>query len=515
MSSTNKSRTYNSILNSLAGIISTILTVLLNFLVRIVIIRELGDEINGIHNLFQNITNVIALMEAGFSTAMIIHLYKPIKEANHHETTAIMTFYKKIYITIAFMFAAVCILINIFAIQYIVKSSIPIWQIRIYFGIYTLITPLSYLTYYKISILYAEQKNRVKAIVTTICEIVFKMLQIVSVIISQQYYVFLVLMIMEKLTINIICSKYVERRHKYLKRKSSAQISVETKNSVYNTVKPIFVNNTASSVQNSAKSILISILLGNVSIVGYFGNYQLVISSAQLLFSQFGAALTSSFGNLAVESDKERMYQVYRKTTFILNTIAIVLCAGFISCIQTFILLFFGENFLLIIDSVIILTAGMLVQLFNVPILSIQNALGLHNKDQIVMVSQAFISIVLGYILGLKYGMNGIFLGLLLPQFIFTLINKGIVINKAAFNNSAKNFLKMLCYELFKGITVIIVSYFMSSFVNTSSLIIDLLLKAIISIIVSFFLLVLLSFKSQYFIDTVNIVKHILRRKPI
>ena len=69
-----RSRTYNSILNSLFGIVASVVVTILNFVVRVVLVRELGEEINGLHNLFQSVINVMALMELGISTAMIIHL---------------------------------------------------------------------------------------------------------------------------------------------------------------------------------------------------------------------------------------------------------------------------------------------------------------------------------------------------------------------------------------------------------------------------------------------------------
>lgn len=58
-----RSRTYNSISNSIYGILCSTVTVFLNFFVRIVLVRELGEEINGLHNLFQSITSVMLLME--------------------------------------------------------------------------------------------------------------------------------------------------------------------------------------------------------------------------------------------------------------------------------------------------------------------------------------------------------------------------------------------------------------------------------------------------------------------
>lgn len=126
-----------------------------------------------------------------------------------------------------------------------VKSSIPIRQLRIYFAIYTLITPFDYLTYHKTSMLYAEQKNRVRFAVATASQIVFRSLQIVFVIVLKEYCIFLVLLILEKVTTNIICGKYVDKRHNYIKGNNSIPLSGETKSSIYRTVKAIFVNNIA------------------------------------------------------------------------------------------------------------------------------------------------------------------------------------------------------------------------------------------------------------------------------
>lgn len=44
-----RSRTFNSIANSFYGIISALISVALNFAVRIVIIRALGEEIGRAH----------------------------------------------------------------------------------------------------------------------------------------------------------------------------------------------------------------------------------------------------------------------------------------------------------------------------------------------------------------------------------------------------------------------------------------------------------------------------------
>ena len=144
-----RSRTYNSISNSIYGILFSAVTVFLNFFVRIVLVRELGEEINGLHNLFQSITSVMLLMEMGISSAMIIHLYAPIKNHDIEEIKGIMGFYKKVYLYLAIAFMTVSILVSIFLINKLVKSSLPLNTVRIYFLLFALSFAFNYLTQYK------------------------------------------------------------------------------------------------------------------------------------------------------------------------------------------------------------------------------------------------------------------------------------------------------------------------------------------------------------------------------
>lgn len=153
-----RSRTYNSISNSIYGILFSAVTVFLNFFVRIVLVRELGEEINGLHNLFQSITSVMLLMEMGISSAMIIHLYAPIKNHDIEEIKGIMGFYKKVYLYLAIAFMTVSILVSIFLINKLVKSSLPLNTVRIYFLLFALSFAFNYLTQYKRSILLQNRR---------------------------------------------------------------------------------------------------------------------------------------------------------------------------------------------------------------------------------------------------------------------------------------------------------------------------------------------------------------------
>lgn len=502
-----KSQTYNIMLNSAVGIIASLVQIVLNYVVRIVIVKELGAEINGIHNLFQNLINVMMLIETGFSTALIVHLYKPIEEKDKNLILQVMTFYKKIYLVIGCAFFSICVFVNIFVIDSLITSSIALSQIRIYFMLFAFSFVANYFTCYKRGMLFAEQKNRISIVATLISEVTFRSLQIVSAVVWHQYSIMLILIIGEKLVSNIICNIYVNRHHPYLKETKNVVVSKNIKESIFNMVKPLFIYNVASTLQQSAKSIYISMFMGNVKIVGYVGNYQLIISAIQMLCSHFGGAYTSSFGNIAVNNDKDHMFYVYEKFAFFMDWIAIVMCAGILACAQDFIMFAFGKTYLLKISVIIILLIDMYVYLLNIPIISIQNALGLHHKDIKYMVIQAILALLFGYFGGKYCGMMGILLGLLIPQIVFTLINKGMIIYKNVFDKTGWSFLVFITKEIAKCILVTLISYFACIGIDTNSYFMNFLLKGCVTVIVCGLSFIALSFRNPYVKEYLDLIK--------
>ena len=505
-----KSRTYNSVANSVFGLIAALINVALNFVVRICIVKFLGDEINGLHNLFQNTINVMALMETGISSAMVIHLYKPVKEEDEKTIRELLGFYKKIYLLISFAFLILGLIVGLFVIDKIVTTTITAWRVKLYFLLFAASFFVNYLTYFKRSILFAEQKNRISIFATTISEVLFRGLAILLACLTGNYILFLLCIIVEKLFSNLICILYVDKHHKYLRHIQYCSLSRDKKKEVIGTIKPLIVNQTASTVQKSANSILISILLGNVAIVGYFGNYQLVRSTVELLFSQFGGAFTSGFGNLSVSGDKERMYYIYKRMRYLVTCATCVVISGFLVCIQDFIELCFTKTYVLEIKVVIVLAFALIIYLLSIPSISVQNALGLHRKDEVLMVIQTITAIVTAYFLGLNFGMIGIILGLNAPTFIFTTMAKGVIINKYAFEKKGLEHILLTLSELLCCVVIPAICVLICCFFSFKSLFLNIIVKAIVAVIISVGFIILFSIKNPYFKEIIQILK---RRK--
>lgn len=468
-----KSRGFNVVFNSLFGMIATLVSSVMTFAVRTVLSRSLGEELYGINTLFASIISTLLIMELGISTAMTIYLYEPVAKDNREKVKSIIRLYRNVYRVFCAILFGAGIIVDIFILPHMVSSSLPIQTVRIYFIIFLLSITVKYLWYYKRSLLFANQRNRISTGVTAGCEAFFGVIEIIVLLYTKNYYFYLVLLVLQNTISNAICNIIVNRDYPFITEKRVEALPSAVKKSIANTIKPMFVQRIAGVVQDSSIAVILSFISESVATVGFYGNYQLVMHTAQSLFSQIGAAFTTSFGNFSATEDPKECYRVYKKSRFLMNWLTVIISGCFMVLVQMFVSIFFGSNYVLSYSVVIIMTLYLYGYLNNVILISIQNAMGLHRLDAKQMVFQTLLNIALSLGGGLLIGLEGILLGSLLSMIIFSTLYKGKVIYEKVFNISPKVYYLNLLDEYIRFLIPVFLLYFSLSkvLINNSVLI--------------------------------------------
>lgn len=96
-----ESRTKKSKINIFYGILSKIVTLLLEFISRFVFIKYLGAELLGVNGVFTNVIQCLSLAELGMNNVVMFSYYEPLANNNTRKLSALNAFYKKVYNTIA------------------------------------------------------------------------------------------------------------------------------------------------------------------------------------------------------------------------------------------------------------------------------------------------------------------------------------------------------------------------------------------------------------------------------
>lgn len=320
---------------------------LLPFAIRSVIIYTLGTVYLGLDSLFASILNMLSLSELGFSSAIVYSMYKPVAEKDDRKVRALLAFYKKIYFIVGSVIMTAGLAIMPF-IEFFIADGTPRpdgINIYIVYLILLINTGLSYFLFaYKSSILVATMRNDVDAVIDLVRSLLSHGLQIVVLVIFQQYYLYIVVLPLITIANNIARSIIIDKR--YPQYKGKERLEKADKKDIMTRVGALVGNKIGGVVFISVDSIVISSFLG-LTVLGKYTNYYTIFSAVYAIFSTAYTAIQSTVGNNLVRKSKEENYSLFRKL-FMGNALLTCFCTCcFAFLFQPFMRLWVGQENLL------------------------------------------------------------------------------------------------------------------------------------------------------------------------
>ena len=270
-------RTQNAKRNIIFGLINKIIVLLFPFVIRTIIIKNLGSEYLGLNSLFISILQVLNLAELGFNSAVVYSMYKPIATSDEETICALMNFYKKIYRYIGVIISIIGLSLLPF-LNYLIKESYPN-DINIYilYFIYLFNTSLTYFMFaYKGALLTAHQRNDITSNVNTITCILQYTLQIIFLIKFKNYYLFACVQIITTLINNIVIAIIAYK--KYPNYFCKGELNNEMKFDIKKRVSGLMIQKICSTTRNSLDSLFISAFLG-LNMVALYSNYYTIMNA--------------------------------------------------------------------------------------------------------------------------------------------------------------------------------------------------------------------------------------------
>ena len=180
-----------SLLNVSTSIVSHVLLLLASFLVRRLLIRYIGNDVNGLNSLYSSVIGVLGVAELGIGSAISYSMYKPIVESNDRKIAALYGLYQRLYRIIGAVILVAGLLVMPFLPHLI--SDYHSLKVNVYlnFGLVLLSVVLSYLYGAKTSLINAYKNNYLTTGITTVCHLIQYGLKAVVLIVFQSFPLFL------------------------------------------------------------------------------------------------------------------------------------------------------------------------------------------------------------------------------------------------------------------------------------------------------------------------------------
>ena len=204
--------------NSVSAFIGNVTSILTKFVLQKVFIDSLGVEYLGLNGVLTNIISALSIVELGISSAIIFNLYEPIKTNKIDVIKSLLRFYRKAYYIIALITAGIGVMLLPF-LHFIVREPVPGVNMYIAYNLILASTIASYVMSYRQSILYATEQGHIITRIQTVTNVITVLVQILLLLLTNNYYIYLVIGIISQLAKNFCLYKIAETRHPILRDK--------------------------------------------------------------------------------------------------------------------------------------------------------------------------------------------------------------------------------------------------------------------------------------------------------
>ncbi|MBQ7410036.1 MAG: oligosaccharide flippase family protein [Clostridia bacterium] len=498
-------RTEKSLRNVKYSIIGQVVTLFASFIQRTIFIKFLSQDLLGINSLFTNILSILSLAELGVGTSITYYLYKPIYEKDETKITQIMNFFKKIYIIIGWVIFCLGMLIIPFLSLFIdnIKDYDNIYLIYILF---VLNTSISYFFSYDRTLIIANQDKYIDALYRYVGYVLLYITQAIVIIVSKNYILFLILQIIFTIVENYLISRKARKDYPYINNKK-LQLEKNEKKEIFKNAKAMMLHKIGWVVVSSTDNLLISKFI-NITLVGIYSNYNMIISALTTVITQIYNAITASIGNLcASKEDNNKQENIFLKIDFFTYFIYAISTSCLIALFNPFIKLWIGEKYLLSISTVIIISISFYINGMRKSVLAFRDSMGLFYVDRYKSLIEAFLNIVLSIVFAMKFGIDGIFMGTILSSLLSSSWIEPLVLYKYGFRMKVKNYYKRFIVRFIYLFVIIIINYYLVTAISINSEIFEFCIKVICSLIVTTTLMIIYSIKNESFKYFVNLFK--------
>lgn len=328
--------------NSVYGLMLQIVMIPLNFLLRVILLKYVGVEFLGISGTAASMVGVLSLAEGGFGSAIAYCLYKPVVEKDYNRINQLMTVFKNIYTILGIFVILAGGILSCFIKFFFSGIEITGFVYTIFY-LECLNSAISYFLCYRRTLLGANMHNYIANKVDIVCNLFFIMLGIAVVLLTRNYILYLIIMILKTCISNIIIHIKSRKIYPYL-RKTKAEKN--TYKEVVGYSKNLLWGNIAAFIYNSTDNIIISSFTNTIN-VGYLSNYTMVVNYLKTLSGAALSGVTPAIGQKQAVDRIEKKRETYVVYSQLCSFLAMLVCVPTYILLDSFIRNIYGDEYVL------------------------------------------------------------------------------------------------------------------------------------------------------------------------
>ncbi len=462
------------------GYVGQVATALMSFVLRTVLLMHFTRELVGVNGLYSNILSLLNMAELGIGTALNFSLYGPVARGETEKIKSYMRLYKRAYFCIAAVVAGVGIALSPFLMVFIKNpGNNSARDLTLYYFIFLFNTVSSYFVAYKYSLVNAEQKNYIQTNINTITKVITVILQIIVVVLTDNFYLYLLTDAAVQLIQKIFVSRYLNKMYPYLMDKDAKKLSKEESDEVWKKTKALVFHKVGDVARLQTDALVISSFI-EVGMVGVVDGYNLVINSVSNFVNIIFNSVISSFGNLIATENRDKQFAMFKVYRFFASWVYGFSCVGFMVLLTPLVRILWGDNWILTSAAVYCILIDYYFKGDRIVLSNYKTAAGVFEPDKYLALIQGAVNLVVSITLArTSLGITGVYIGTIVSGLIAN-ITKPIIIYGTCFDRRAGGYFADTIKYLVSMLAVLFTCEFISRFVLSDLNILTFIVMALI-----------------------------------
>ena len=401
-------RTKNAARNIAFDGLLKLFTMLVPFLLRRVMLQQLGAGYLGLSGLFRSVLSFLNLAELGVGGAIVYSMYRPIAAGDTASIRALLRLYRGFCRVIGLVIAAAGLALTPF-LPALVKGDVPP-GIDLYILYYMNLgsTVLTYWCFaYKGCLLTAHQRVDVASRIKLGVSLAEYALKFAALIWFRNFYLYLLIQLLAQIAGNLVTAYFVGKL--FPEYSPEGRLPREQVSDISRHVRDFFTAKFSHVISESADTVVVSAFLG-LTVLAVYQNYFYVIVSLRGFLEVAVTACIAGVGNSLVTESKKKNYRDLRRYSLLFNWVMGVSTPMLLCLYQPFMEMWMGRKSLLppgyvICFAVYYYTVGM-----NKILNMFKDAAGIWHRDRFRPLTAAVVNLSLNLLTVRRFGLYGVLL---------------------------------------------------------------------------------------------------------
>ena len=431
-----------SVLNVTVSIISHIILLFSALIVRRLLIQNIGNDVNGLNNLYANIIGLLAVVELGIGSAITYTMYKPIVADNKRQIAALFRVYTKTYKIVGVVIFFIGLTITPFLSRIIYDYDTVKVNVHFTFILALVAAVISYFYSAKTALIEAYKNNYITTIIRTISQLICYGLQIGAILIWRSFTIFLVCQIIETIIVWILTEVTIRKKYGDIICRSGSLDRI-TRTEITRNTKAMFMHEIGIVMVKTVDNLIISGFVG-VVVLGKYSNYTHIAAVITGVISLLFKPLSSAVGHLCAEknnTEKQKWFGWFYYLNFVLGFIFFL---GYFAVVDGVINLFFGPELQMPRSISFIITLNQFNQYMRNSLLLFRNASGAYYYDRWKAIVEGAVNLVLSLLFVMifpeEYKVVGVIVATIITTLTICNTVEPYVVFKHIFSSSPKTF---------------------------------------------------------------------------